>query len=90
MSRPPQAKSDLLFFCLFVFLQGTFVFISFLRNCICYYLQAFKSDWLFCSFLVACKKVRLRASERCEEKTLGFINEWHFSEPISAPESLGN
>ena len=51
------------FFCLFVFLQGTFVFISFLRNCICYYLQAFKSDWLFCSFLVACKKVRLRASD---------------------------
>ena len=31
-----------------------------------------------------------RASERCEEKTLGFINEWHFSEPISSPESLGN
>ena len=33
MSRPLQAKSDLLFLCLFVFLQGTFVFISFLRNC---------------------------------------------------------
>lgn len=63
MSRPPPAKSDLLFLCLFVFLQGTFVFISFLRNCIWYNLQALKSDWLFCSILVACKKVRLRASE---------------------------
>ena len=64
MSRPPQAKSDLLFLCLFVFLQGTFVFITFLGSCILYNLQALKSDWLFFSILVACKKVRLRASDQ--------------------------